>query len=204
MKKIEFFFDFLSPFSYFSWKNHKKFIDVNKYHIIYRPVLMGRLFAHHGFPGPGEITAKRNYELKKCFKYAAKNSIPFTPPSSFPFNPLAIIRMATQTAAGEQQEQMIEKIFNLVWGEGQVLEDPDLIKELTRQGEIFEASFTKEAKLELKQNIKDAINSDIFGVPSFKVDSEFFWGNDSFEDLSNYLKGNDNWNKELYNSLIKE
>lgn len=208
MEKLEFYFDFLSPFSYFAWKNHEKVLQNFKLEVLYYPVLMGRLFSVHGFPGPGEIQAKRDYELKKCFRYAHKNQITFCPPRIFPFNPMAIIRTATKAAAGDQQRQVIDFVFNQVWAQGQVLDDPDIItKKFLAHGlgeEIITDSFTREAKSELKSNIKQALNKNIFGVPSFvpEQSSEYFWGNDSLEDLVNYLAGNDKWDRSLYNETL--
>lgn len=208
MPKIQLYFDFLSPFSYFAWLNHQKQIIEESIKFTYHPVLMGRLFSHHGFPGPGEITAKRNYELKKCFRYAAKNNIPFHPPEKFPFNPLAAIRMATLTAAGEHQYQVIDLLFKQIWAEGQVLDDPQGLEEILQANNLplslSEASFTREAKQELKNNINSAIEQNIFGVPSFVFSGEVFWGNDSIESLNDVLKGNDKWNKELYDELVKK
>lgn len=208
MQKLNFYFDFLSPFSYFAWLNHKKQLAEFALEITYKPVLMGRLFSHHNFPGPGEIKAKRDYELKKCFRYASQNQIPLSPPRSFPFNPLAIIRTATQSASGSEQSAVIDCIFKSVWAKGIILEDPDLIKEIFSENkidsEIVERSFNKEAKLELKQNIKDALEANIFGVPTLQIGEEFFWGNDSFEHLKDYLTGNDNWNRDLYNELVRD
>ncbi|MFT6632019.1 MAG: 2-hydroxychromene-2-carboxylate isomerase [Bacteriovoracaceae bacterium] len=205
MKNIKFYFDFLSPFSYFAWLNLEEITKNQNSEISFHPVLMGRLFSHHNFPGPGEIPAKRDYELKKCFRYAHKNQIKFSPPTIFPFNPLAIIRMATEHASGKEQIKVISEIFDLVWGEGRILEDPELIQELLisrgLNQSIIDKSFERTAKTELKTNIQSAIDSGIFGVPSFLVDKEFFWGNDSIDDLCNFLNNNDNWNKQLYNEL---
>ncbi len=136
MKNIKLYFDFLSPFSYFAWLNYENMLKDRDVEISFHPILMGKLFNHHEFPGPGEIPAKRNYELKKCFRYAAKNNIKFNPPVTFPFNPLAIIRMATTHAAGAEQIKVISTIFDLVWGEGNVLEDPELIQAMIKQKDI--------------------------------------------------------------------
>lgn len=208
MKKLEFYFDFLSPFSYFAWKNHEQALKEFDLELLYRPVLMGRLFSMHGFPGPGEIEAKRDYELKKCFRYAQKNHIDFTPPSQFPFNPMAIIRTATIAAAKDEQKAVIDFVFKQIWSEGKVLDDPEAITEIFKTQGFNEAvvhnSFNREAKSELKANIKAALAKGIFGVPSFSLEdeTEYFWGNDSFEDLVNYLAGDDKWNKSLYNEVL--
>lgn len=200
MKKIDFYFDFLSPYSYFAWKRHRTI----KAEFNFKPVLMGRLFSHFEFKGPGEIPVKRDLELKKCFQYADMQSIPFIPPHTFPFNPMAIIRLATKFAAGERQLELIELIFSSIWAKGMVLEDPAIIESLLTQngfGDIYEKSFEREAKLELKKNIKEAIEHNIFGVPTMRLEDENFWGNDSLELLSYRLSGNDNWDRELYNAL---
>lgn len=200
MKKIDFYFDFLSPYSYFAWKNHKKISE----QFNYKPVLMGKLFSHFEFRGPGEIPVKRDSELKKCFRYADLHNLDFTPPPSFPFNPLGIIRLATRSASGAKQAQVIDLIFKTVWGEGTILEDPERIEELLQTNgleDIFEKSFSKESKLELKANIKEAIQLKIFGVPTFKVNDEVFWGNDSIELMTHHLDGNDNWDRKLYDVL---
>jgi 2-hydroxychromene-2-carboxylate isomerase len=208
MKKVNFYFDFLSPFSFFAWTNHQKELQKHDLTFVYKPVLMGKLFSHHEFTGPGMIPAKRNYELKKCFRYAHNNNISFHPPSNFPFNPLAIIRLATLTASGDEQFKVIDLIFKSVWQKGLVLEDPELVENILKEGgfskDLIERSFSRDAKLELKKNIKEAIQSNIFGVPTFEIDDEYFWGNDSFNDLNNYILGNDNWNKNLYNELLKK
>lgn len=211
MQKIDFYFDFLSPYSYFAWKSHQQKLSDYSLEWNYKPVLMGKLFSHHKFPGPGEIMPKRNYELKNCFRIAARDQIEFTPPKTFPFNPLAIIRLATNAANNgdfKLQKQIITLIFDKVWGQGQILEDPEVIEEILKNEhipiDVFNRSFEKPAKLELKANIKECITADIFGVPTFKVNNEFFWGNDSISFLKNFLAGNDIWNKELYNEILNQ
>ncbi len=211
MQKIDFYFDFLSPYSYFAWKAHQLKLSRHNLKWNYKPVLMGKLFSYHKFPGPGEIMAKRNYELKTCFRIAARDNIEFTPPKTFPFNPLAIIRLATNAANNsdlELQKQVITIIFDKVWGQGQILEDPEVIEEILKNKaiptDVFNRSFEKAAKLELKANIKECLAANIFGVPTFKVENEFFWGNDSISFLDNFLTGNDNWNKELYNEILNQ
>lgn len=208
MKTIDFYFDFLSPFSYFAWINHTRNIDLEKFKIVYKPVLMGRLFSHFEFPGPGEITVKRNYELKKCFRYAAKNKIDFLPPSTFPFNPLAIIRCATSSATGENQFEVIDCIFKSIWAQGNILEDPELIQKILNDTNldpnIVENSFKPDSKKELKANIKEALARKVFGVPTFAIGEEYFWGNDSFEDLNLYLSNSEQWDRETYDRLVQE
>ncbi len=215
MKNINYFFDFLSPFSYFSWVRHSivkktfdckdivKKPDVN-FSFNYRPVVMGTLFNHWGIKGPGEIAAKRHYMLKQCFKYAAKNNIPFSPPKEHPFNPLYALRLATITCGEEDQFKIIYALWKACWVNSIDLGEPDnCIKVLNDIGldgqKLVDKTFDREVKTELKQNTKEAISKNIFGVPSFEFEEEIFWGNDSLEDLFSYINGEEPiWNKELF------
>jgi 2-hydroxychromene-2-carboxylate isomerase len=68
--------------------------------------------------------------------------------------------------------------------------------------ELFEKSFSKEARSELKANIQEAINAGVFGVPSMVAGSELFWGNDSIDDLMNFLNGEDKLDREKWQNLL--
>ena len=70
--------------------------------------------------------------------------------------------------------------------------------------QLMESSFSREAKLAVKQNTKDAISKGLFGVPSFVVDNEFFWGNDSLTDLHAFLESGDSFNQELFEQRTKD
>jgi 2-hydroxychromene-2-carboxylate isomerase len=212
MKNIDYFFDFLSPYSYFSWKNQKQFMDHKNVEINIKPVVMGTLFSHWGIKGPGEITAKRYYELKQCFIYAAKNNIQFVPPKNHPFNPLYALRLATKECSGVHQKQVIDLLFNDCWAKGKELSEPDDLVKLLNDNdlpgtELIDKTFERDVKKQLKQNTKDAISDRVFGVPTFSVKdtNEIFWGNDSIENLNLYLTGNfPNWNENIFETRISD
>ena len=212
MKNIDYFFDFLSPYSYFSWKNQDQFMNHQDIQLNIKPVVMGTLFSHWGIKGPGEIAAKRYYELKQCFIYAAKENIQFVPPKNHPFNPLYALRLATNACSGEHQKKIIDILFHSCWAIGKELSEPDdLIKLLNENDlpgqELIDKTFEREVKKELKQNTKDAIEDRVFGVPSFSIKntSEIFWGNDSLENLNLFLNGNfPNWNESMFESRVRD
>ncbi|MCO4755968.1 MAG: 2-hydroxychromene-2-carboxylate isomerase [Bacteriovoracaceae bacterium] len=202
MQKIDFFFDFLSPYSYFAWKNHLKVLG-DKYEINYRPVLMGKLFSHWDIKGPGEIAPKRYTMLKSCFRYAAKNDIPFTPPAKHPFNPLYCLRLATKECSGDDQFKVIDALWDLIWGQGKEGDNPEEIETTLNAANLdakalMDQAFGKEAKLAVKRNTKDALEIGLFGVPSFVVEKEFFWGNDALKDLKTFVETGDSFDEELF------
>jgi 2-hydroxychromene-2-carboxylate isomerase len=204
MQKIDYYFDFLSPFSYFSWILTRKLRTNPDYQFHLKPVVMGTLFNHWGIKGPGEIAPKRLQMLKQCFQFAAVNQIDFTPPKSHPFNPLYSLRLATFSCAGEVQNAVIEALWQACWAQGVNIGEPDIVKIILNKamlnGEaLLEKTFTKEVKQELKNNTQEAIDRGVFGVPSFFHNDELYWGIDNIEFLKLSLKGElPEWNKELF------
>jgi 2-hydroxychromene-2-carboxylate isomerase len=204
MKRLNFYFDFLSPFSYFAWTK----IASNKDLIIdYKPVALGPLLNHWGIKGPGEIEPKREFLLKQCLRYAAKNNIDFTTPKTHPFNSLYALRLALKSTAGDLQGEVIKTLWLAGWQQRIDMGEPDELLRVLREAglpadELYEKSFTKEAKVELKANIQEAIGFGAFGVPSLVVDNELFWGNDAVEDMLNYAKGIDPLDREKLALLL--
>lgn len=207
MKDLNFYFDFLSPFSYFAWVKLEDLKQKNEFKIHYKPVALGPLLNHWQIKGPGEVTPKREFLLKQCLRFSAKNNIPFTTPKTHPFNSLYALRFCLSSVAGEQQESVIATLWKAGWQERIDMGEPDeIMKALSAANlpaeELYEKSFTREAKLELKSNIQEAIGFGAFGVPSFVVKDELFWGHDAIADLMEFLKGNDRLDREKLENLL--
>ena len=207
MKELNFYYDFLSPFSYFAWLKLPELKQKFDLKVHYKPIALGPVLNHWQIKGPGEVVPKREFLLKQMLRYAAQNNIEFTTPKTHPFNSLYALRLTLTSVAGELQEKVIEVLWRAGWQKRIDMGEPDeVIEELTRHHlpaqELYEKSFSKEAKQELKNNIQEAISHGVFGVPSFVVDQELFWGADSMENLMNFIDGKDNLDREKLNFLL--
>jgi 2-hydroxychromene-2-carboxylate isomerase len=204
MKDFNFYFDFLSPFSFFAFKRLSQLENIT---IHYRPVALGPLLNHWGIKGPGEVTPKREFLLKQCLRYAAKNKMSFTTPKTHPFNSLYALRLALKSTAGELQPQVIKTLWEAGWEKRIDMGEPDELQTVLKEAglpaeELYEKSFSKEAKVELKANIQEAISFGVFGVPSFVAGDELFWGNDSIESFMDYLSGQDLLDRQKLKQLL--
>ena len=210
MKKIKYYFDFLSPFSYFSWLKTHALRENPEYSFDLKPVAMGSVFNHWGIKGPGEIAPKRIYMLKQCFEYAAFYKIKFIPPKQHPFNPLYALRLATSSCSGEFQTQIIDLLWNACWAKGEDLGNEKTLEEILNNAgyngkKFLEKTFEKEVKQEIKNNTKEAIDNHVFGVPSFIYNHELYWGNDSLLYLELALQNKTlDWDKELFKDRIQD
>jgi 2-hydroxychromene-2-carboxylate isomerase len=203
MKSTLFYFDYLSPFSYFAWRE----LSGIPTQIIFKPTPLGPLLNHWGIKGPGEVQPKREFLLKQCLRFSKTHGIPFTTPKTHPFNSLYALRLSTLAASGAEQARVIAALWNAGWVERIDMGEPEeLIAALNRAGlagqEIFEKSFNAEAKKEVKANIADATGQGVFGVPSFVHEGELFWGHDSLTQLKQFLRGEDNLDHEKLKMLL--
>lgn len=204
-KNIEFFFDFLSPYSYLAWT----WLRDQSYEFTYTPVSIPSLISHFETKGPAQIKPKRNYLFKDLLRFTELHQIPFTTPKSLPFNSLYALRLALVEVAGVHQKEVIDAIFRAGWERGMDIGNDDELKRiLMDQGlpvdELFLKMEDRQSRVHLKNNISKALSKDLFGVPTFLVDEEIFWGNDSIKYLEMYLSGSDPLDQAKYASFLSK
>ena len=180
MRQVTWYFDFVSPFAYIGLHRLKELpADVA---IEYRPVLFAGLLNHWGQKGPAELPSKRRYTYRWSHWWAKSLGIPFRFPAAHPFNPLHHLRLAI--ACGSTPEA-IRAIFDDIWTTGADASDPGRFAALSRKLGI--SGEYPEAKDLLRRNTEAAVARGVFGVPTFEVDGELFWGADSIDFLKDFL-----------------
>ena len=176
---IDWYFDFVSPYSYICLHRlHELDADIS-----YKPVLFAGLLNHWGQKGPAEIPSKRQWTYRWCTWWARELGIPFRFPASHPFNPLQHLRLAL--ACGSTPEA-VKRIFEWVWMSGENANDAARFAALCRELQV-NAEKLSEAKNTLRKNTEEAAARGVFGVPSFVVDGEVFWGADSIGFVNAFL-----------------
>ncbi len=183
MRAITWYFDFVSPFAYICLHRLKELPAGIA--IEYRPVLFAGLLNHWGQKGPAEIASKRRYTYRWCHWWAKSLGVPFRFPAGHPFNPLHHLRLAI--ACGCPPET-VRRIFESLWTTGADPADPALFAELARTFGVDAARLgDQEIKATLRRNTEEAAARGVFGVPTFEVDGELFWGADSIDFVRAFL-----------------
>ncbi len=151
------------------------------------PVLFAGLLKHWEHKGPAEIPTKRRFTYRHAHWLANKQGIPLKMPPAHPFNPIAVLRLSI---ALDNNVDAIEKIFRFIWREGRRPDDAEGWHDLTQALGLEESDARVGApavKEELRNNGNSALEKGVFGVPSFVVDDELFWGLDALDFLVDYL-----------------
>jgi len=181
MRSAIWYFDFVSPFAYICLHRLKELpADLA---IEYKPVLFAGILNHWGQKGPAELPTKRRYTYRWSHWWARSLGLPLRYPAAHPFNPLHHLRLAI--ACGSTPEA-IRAIFEDIWTTGADASDPVRLSELSKRLGVTEQD--PKAKDILRSNTEAAVARGVFGVPTFEVDGELFWGADSIEFLQAFLK----------------
>lgn len=193
MKLITCYLDFISPYAYLAFEQLPRALEGLSYQMEYRPVLFAAFLKAKGQLGPAEIPGKRDWTYRQVLWLAHSNGIEMQMPASHPFNPLALLRLAL--ACGDKgviNRYVAETVFRHVWRGGAEAADAQRAGQLRQQLQPKRDPGADDVKAELKANTDEALARGVFGVPTFAVDGELFWGFDSLPLLRAYLEG-DAW-----------
>jgi 2-hydroxychromene-2-carboxylate isomerase len=188
-RKVEWYFDYVSPYAYLQLESFDRLPAGLEVHL--KPVLFAGLLGYWDQKGPAEIPAKRRQTYRYCHWLAGKRNIPFKAPPRHPFNPLAVLRLSI---ALDCDIDAVRAIFRHIWGNGQDGQDPQSLRPLARSLGIddLEARIGDAAvKAQLRQNTDAAIEQGVYGVPTFAIDDELFWGDDVTGMMLDYLENPD-------------
>ena len=182
-KKIDFYFDFISPYTYLAYKKIQSLPTDIK--INYKPVLLGGLHNLQGITAPAFIKPKLKHMMNDCLLISKKNNFDFKWNSKFPLNSLNIMR-GYFSIASSNQAKYIETLFDAYWRDDLDISKEEILIPLLEQCRIDKDIFFKTIKdLVIKEKLKDATKNahekDIFGAPTFIVNNKIFWGQDRLE-----------------------
>jgi len=181
-KKIDFYFDFISPYSYLA---HHKIKTIKDVIFNYKPVLVGGLHNLQGITAPAFIKAKLKHMISDCDLIAKKDKTNFIWNSKFPINSLNIMR-GYLFINNDVKNLYLNEIFDAYWKNGLDTSNEEILKSILERCKINSNDFfngIKDPKIknELKAVTQEAHNKEIFGAPTFVVNNKIFWGQDRLE-----------------------
>jgi 2-hydroxychromene-2-carboxylate isomerase len=186
MRRVTWYFDFISPYAYFSLHTLERLGIDAAAELDYQPVLLAGILNHWGQKGPAEIAPKRVWTYRSCAWWARQNNIPFRIPAAHPFNPLPYLRLCI--AAGNSAVA-VRTIFDGLWTSGVDPADPAAVASLAASlGVPLERITDPSVKSALRVSTERAVEKGVFGVPTFGIDEHLFWGNDSVDFAAAYLR----------------
>ena len=184
-KTIDFYFDFISPYSYLAFKKLKKINYNNEKFIKYKPVLLGGLHKLGGISAPAFNERKLKNMKNDCELVALKNDIEFIWNSKFPINTLNLMR-GYILLEEKFKSKFFEICFDAYWKDDIDISQEKNIDKILKETGIDKNFFYRNIQnIEIKEKLKnltnEAFDSDIFGAPTFVVNKKIFWGQDRLD-----------------------
>ena len=186
IKPLEFYFDFISPYSFLAHKQIRKIESKEGIKIIYKPILLGGLHNLHGIKAPAFIPAKAKHMVRDCKLIAEKNNIRFKFNSYFPIRSLNLMRGVLVAEEDNVKKYYIDNIFNTIWQDGLNMNDTIVIQKILQNLNINPKTFSLRTtssliKDLLRKKTNEAYEKGVFGAPTFLVNNKIFWGQDRIE-----------------------
>ena len=184
-KVFDFYFDFISPYSYLAYKKLKLLNNEKKIKIKFRPILLGGLHNLGGITPPAFNERKLKNMINDCELVANKNNIDFKWNVKFPINSLYLMR-GYLIFEDNLKEKFFEICFDAYWRDNlDISDEKNIDKILIDLGmdkkEFLEKIQSTNIKNELKELTNRAFNKNIFGAPTFVVNNKIFWGQDRLD-----------------------
>jgi 2-hydroxychromene-2-carboxylate isomerase len=186
IKPFDFYFDFISPYSFLAHKEIRKIEKKLGIKIMYKPILLGGLHNLHGIKAPAFIPAKAKHMIRDCKLISERNNVKFKFNTYFPIKSLNLMRGVLVAEEDNVKNYYIDNVFNTIWQDGLNMNDEIIIQKVLKNLNInpktfFLRSTSSLIKDSLRKKTNEAYEKGIFGAPTFVSNNKIFWGQDRIE-----------------------
>lgn len=188
-KTVDFYFDFASPNAYLSHQVVPGIEERTGTKFNYIPVLLGGIFKATNNKPPMEaffgILNKNEYQSVEMKRFQERHGIDkFKMNPHFPVMSLQIIRGAVGAQQDGYLDKYIDEVLKHMWEEPKKMDDPEVIKEaFTESGfdadRLMNQIQDPEIKAQLIENTEKAVKRGTFGIPTFFVGDDIYFGKDT-------------------------
>ena len=194
---VDFPYDFSTPNNYLVHKVLPGIAERTGATFNYIPVLLGGIFRATGNQAPmmafAGIPAKMAYENLEFRRFIKANNIPFKMNPYFPLNTVMSIRGALVAKERSELEAYTDAVYDAMWLDEKKCDEADvLIEVLDKAGldgkALVEGTQDQAIKDKLIENTEWAVSKGAFGLPTFFVGDEMFWGKERLGQLEDEIK----------------
>jgi 2-hydroxychromene-2-carboxylate isomerase len=181
MKRVDFFFDLSSPYSYLAATQLPSLCRRAGAELVYRPMVLYAVFQASGNTMPAHVPHKARWMGQDLARWARHYGVPFRMSSHFPVNAIKAMRLILVDDL--KAPAVTDAAFRAMWAEDRnIAEEPELRAIAGAAGLDADAALRaieeRSIKDRLRANTDEAIARGSFGAPAIFVGDELFWGND--------------------------
>lgn len=194
---LEFIFDFGSPNAYLAMKALPALLERTGVRLLITPCLLGGIFKATGNKAPmiqyADVPAKLAYEQLEMRRFIDRHGLTkFRLNPHFPVNTLLVMRGAVVAADEGVLDDYVDAVNRAMWEEGLKMDDSEVAATfLSANGfdgpALLARTQEPEIKARLAANTEVAVARGAFGIPTFFVDEEIFFGKDRLAQIEEAL-----------------
>jgi 2-hydroxychromene-2-carboxylate isomerase len=194
-KQLTIYYSLQSPWTYLGWAPLRDLVARTGAAAHYRPVQSGPMFEASGtLPLARRPKQRQAYRLMELRRWRDHLGVPLNlHPKHFPVDEALAARMAiAHRQRGGDIAALSQAMMTAVWAEERDLADRATLLEIAReQGAdgpaLLEAAQGSAVQSEYDANTQAAIDQGVFGLPTFAIDDELFWGQDRLDFVARAL-----------------
>lgn len=187
-KTLEFIFDFGSPNAYLAYKVLPPLLERTGATLDLVPCLLGGIFKATGNQPPmvafGNVPQKMAYEHKEMERFVeeyALTKFAFNP--HFPVNTLMLMRGAIAAHEEGVLDQYVDAGLAAMWEAGLKMDESEVFVSVMNEAgldgqALLDRTQEPAVKAGLISNTERAVERGVFGIPTFFVGEEMFFGKD--------------------------
>ncbi len=197
MQSVEFFFDVGSPNAYLAHRLIPALAARTGAEFIYVPCLLGGIFKATGNQSPAtayaHIRNKFAYEQLEMQRFIDQHALhEFRMNPFFPVNTLLAMRGAVAAESLGVLAAYTQALFHAMWEEGRQLDDAAVFAQTLQEAGLDAAAIVAaSARPEVKQALIDhtaaAVARGAFGLPTFFIGTQMWFGKDRLRDVEEHL-----------------
>ena len=198
-KRLEFLFDFASPNAYFAYRALPPILERTGAELVITPCLLGGLLRATGNQPPlvafAGIKGKIEYEMLEIKRFIAKHRLTkYRMNLHFPVNTLMLMRGLVAARLRGDEAAYLEMGLQGLWEEGLKLDDRDVLARRIVEAGLDAERLLEDAELpEVKQSLSEATAAAVargaFGIPTFFVGKEMFFGKEQLREVEELMSG---------------
>ena len=193
MKRVDFFFDLSSPYSYMCATQIDALCARHGAEAVWRPFVLGAVFKTVGNVMPAACAPKAIWMVRDLERWAAQYGVQFRMTTRFPVNAMGAMRLVLVAEAaqpGRGGRALAQAAFHALWVEDRDLTAPEVLDELARAVGLDGAAGIEAPaiKAALRENTDEAVRRGAFGAPAVFYGDQLFWGNDRLHFLEAALR----------------
>ena len=191
---IDFYFDFISPYSYLA---HTQLPDIAASHgrnIAYHVVDLKTIKLEGGNTGPTtrDMPLKYRYSGTDMQRWATRYGVIITRPTGHAKGPDLLNKGVFLAEDRGVTRNYVTAAWNRVWRDGGDMSDPSLMGDVAEEmgwdrDEYFAFIGSPDAEARYRASTQAATGQGVFGVPTMQVGDEMWWGNDRLDFMEEYL-----------------